>query len=333
MPGLVTTGHFDRRSSVGAIRGMFVHEDIQAELETLQPNLEGSVISSFGSADFQDKNASLGPKYGHVVCEGDDATDFLNRLTTIVPKQIDDGAGSPGFLLSHNGKIKVSFELFRHSQTRLSLFCHPTEVDLLHNSLDMFHFGERLTLNIEAPKIAVLVERVKMKALSFFAVAQFENWRNQEGYNLLLLGSNEASEFLKACAIDCLSIGGFRDFERFRIRCAIALGPNEWNDKFTPLDANGHQGIVELKGCYPGQEVIERTIAIGRPARKLVRAQGKSLAVGSSVVSLDGKEIGEITSVTRGGPTEDLGLAIVKSKISLDETYKLGNESVFLTAI
>lgn len=333
MRGLVATGHFDIWSSSGAIKGTSVHENIHAELETLQPNLEGSVISSFGIADFQDKNASLGPKYGHVVCEGDDATDFLNRLTTIVPKQIDDGAGSPGFLLSHNGKIKVSFELFRHSQTLISLFCHPTEVDLLHNSLDMFHFGESLTLNVEVPKIAVLVERPKMKALAYAAYVHFQNWRSQEDYDLLLLGSNEVSGFLKACAAEGLTVGGFGDFERFRIRSAIALGPNEWNDKFTPLDANGHQGIVELKGCYPGQEVIERTIAIGRPARKLVRAQGKSLSVGSPVISVDGKEIGEITSVIRGGPEEDLGLAIVKSKISLDETYKLGNESVFLTAI
>ncbi|NDG86203.1 MAG: hypothetical protein EBX52_14335, partial [Proteobacteria bacterium] len=57
----------------------------------------------------------------------------------------------------------------------------------------------------------------------------------------------------------------------------LSLTPKQGNEfeldgKTNPLEVNLRHAISDQKGCYPGQEVIEKIIAIGSPARKLCLA-------------------------------------------------------------
>ena len=65
------------------------------------------------------------------------------------------------------------------------------------------------------------------------------------------------------------------------------------------------------KGCYPGQELVERMDSRGADAPRTLRivdlAQGA--AVGDAVHDADGNEVGVVTSVTGEG---GIGLAYVK---------------------
>ena len=128
-------------------------------------------------------------------------------------------------------------------------------------------------------------------------------------------------------------LGGLHDFERLRIQHGIAVAPFEWNERYTPLDVNGRVGIVEQKGCYPGQEVIERTIAIGRPARRLVTVKGQIISPNEEIFNGGDESIGVITSVVQSSPSTRLGLAVIRSKASLTETYRTANESVSLYSV
>ncbi len=64
------------------------------------------------------------------------------------------------------------------------------------------------------------------------------------------------------------------------------------------------------KGCYPGQELVERMDSRGADAPMSLRIVevGSTAAVGDAVV-VDGAEIGTITSVS---PSGDLALALIK---------------------
>ena len=60
----------------------------------------------------------------------------------------------------------------------------------------------------------------------------------------------------------------------------VALGAPahgyEYTSRVTPLDIetpNALISVTEGKGCYPGQEVIERTLALGRASRQLMRLE------------------------------------------------------------
>jgi folate-binding protein YgfZ len=85
-----------------------------------------------------------------------------------------------------------------------------------------------------------------------------------------------------------------------------------------PLEVNLRHAIHDNKGCYPGQEVIEKIISLGSPPRKLCLLEllpGENRAEShledalprSILDSATGAEVGTLTSFSK-----NLGLAIVK---------------------
>lgn len=113
----------------------------------------------------------------------------------------------------------------------------------------------------------------------------------------------------------------------------LALEPEEGREfhpdgETNPLEVNLASAIDENKGCYPGQEVIEKIISLGSPARRLCLLRrsgtdGDASSDASSDVSSDtkrgalplpavlldstGAEAGKLTS-----SDGDVALAIVK---------------------
>lgn len=75
-----------------------------------------------------------------------------------------------------------------------------------------------------------------------------------------------------------------------------------------PLEVNLRHAIADQKGCYPGQEVIEKIIALGSPARRLCQVRSDSIltTLPIALTTEDGSEAGWLTSAS--GP---LGLAII----------------------
>lgn len=68
-----------------------------------------------------------------------------------------------------------------------------------------------------------------------------------------------------------------------RIKARIPKFGNEFvsNGETNPLEVNLESAIHDQKGCYPGQEVIEKIIAIGSPAKKLclVKCENPSASI------------------------------------------------------
>ena len=75
---------------------------------------------------------------------------------------------------------------------------------------------------------------------------------------------------------------------------------NELTEDSNPLDAGAFDWVASNKGCYPGQEVIEKIISLGSPSKNLcllsfesgapIPAQGDTILAG-------GTTVGTITSV------------------------------------
>jgi folate-binding protein YgfZ len=98
-----------------------------------------------------------------------------------------------------------------------------------------------------------------------------------------------------------------------RIRGLIPKEGSEFKADGTtnPLEVNLRVAIADQKGCYPGQEVIEKIISLGSPAKKLCLAKRLSGTedpmVPAPVSGQDGTEAGLLTSVSLGE-----GLVILK---------------------
>ncbi len=104
--------------------------------------------------------------------------------------------------------------------------------------------------------------------------------------------------------------------EKDRIQQRIPKEGNEFvaDGQTNPLEINLQNAIHDQKGCYPGQEVIEKIIAIGSPSKRLclVRITDENFATVSLPLELD---FGKLTSFV-----SPFGLAIVRKTHTLPGT-------------
>jgi folate-binding protein YgfZ len=90
---------------------------------------------------------------------------------------------------------------------------------------------------------------------------------------------------------------GTEALEMFRISQGIpAYGQDIW-ERYLPQETNQAHALHFVKGCYVGQEIVERIRARANVHRGLVGfvVDGHLPAVGSKV-QLNGKDVGEVTS-------------------------------------
>src|SRR5690606_38294587 len=104
--------------------------------------------------------------------------------------------------------------------------------------------------------------------------------------------------------------------ESWRIQALRPRVDAELTEAANPLEIGLREGIADNKGCYPGQEVIEKIISLGSPARRLARVdgQGAKPAPGSKVFNEaePPAEVGEITSSVEVTPGRFEALALVR---------------------
>jgi len=100
--------------------------------------------------------------------------------------------------------------------------------------------------------------------------------------------------------------------EAIRIENGIARIGVDTNDKTIALEARLDRSISFNKGCYLGQETIERATARGGLKKRMFgfKFNGAAPSAGA-VLSLDGKEVGRVSSAIRSPRFGAIGLAIL----------------------
>ncbi len=100
--------------------------------------------------------------------------------------------------------------------------------------------------------------------------------------------------------------------EVLRVEQGIARVGIDATEKTIALEARLENGISYNKGCYVGQETVERATARGGIRKRLcgLRVAGRSPQPGATAW-LDGKEVGRVTSVAASPTLGGLGLAIM----------------------
>ncbi len=109
-------------------------------------------------------------------------------------------------------------------------------------------------------------------------------------------------------------------WEQFRVEHGIPTHPNEINDGVNPLEIGLEGAVHENKGCYPGQEVIEKIRSYGKLSRRLVLVGGAGGAPSSPATVLtvgDGgapRDVGTLTSAVESARDKNrwIGLALLQ---------------------
>jgi tRNA-modifying protein YgfZ len=101
--------------------------------------------------------------------------------------------------------------------------------------------------------------------------------------------------------------------ETIRIENGIAQVGVDTTDKTIALEARLNRAISFNKGCYLGQETIERATARGGLKKRMfgLKFNTADAPAAGTVLSLDGKEVGRVTSSVRSPRFGAIGLAIL----------------------
>ena len=315
----------------GVVRGF---GDVAAELEAAHV---GALLIDLSH---RDRLAVAGP----------DAPGFLNRILSLDVLTLPVGAGGRPFLLDARGRIVGAFRLLRTGPDAYLFEASRGHGAAIIERLDHYHFGERIAvepvseawalLTIQgpaAPRVLASLDLPAPDAPYGHASASlggapgrvarvdrgtgpgFDLWCAPEGFVPLWRGLIEAGA--RAGGVDALEIA--------RIEAGRPDHPAELGDHATPLEVGAADGCSEGKGCYPGQEVIERTLAIGRPARALIAVTAPDPLVAGAPVRVDDAVAGTLTSAAALPDGRHVGLALVKRAFAQAST--LVSQGVTLT--
>jgi folate-binding protein YgfZ len=98
-----------------------------------------------------------------------------------------------------------------------------------------------------------------------------------------------------------------------RVENGVAMVGVDTTDKTIALEARLNRAISFNKGCYLGQETIERATARGGLKKQMfgLKFNTATAPAAGSVLSLDGKEVGRVTSAVISPRFGAIGLAIL----------------------
>jgi len=253
-----------------------------------------------------------------ITLTGGDRVRWLNGMVTNNIRDLASGHGVYAFLLNPQGHILGDLYAYNRgdsmlvetdqSQTEklLATFDHYIIMD----DVELTNVSQKLTaIAIAGPKVrdvlrAAEFEISELEPLQFVDVT----WQNAavtvvrgdnasiETYELWL-SPDQATLLRDALIKSGATPAGTAALERLRIAAGIPRYGQDIRERDLPQETEQQRALHFSKGCYIGQEIVERIRSRGNVHRKFTgfEVQGALPAVGAKI-QLDGRDIGEITS-------------------------------------
>lgn len=250
-----------------------------------------------------------------VTVEGPEATDFLQGQLSQDVAALAVGASARSFLLQPTGKVEAWLRVTRTAGEQLLLDVEQGFGDAVLTRLQRFKLRTKADLALD--QLSGLAVRgpgaagFEPEARSTIAAAA--GWPGVEGIDLL---SGDP------LALAGVPLADSSALEALRIECGVPAMGAELTEATIPAEAG--QWLIEAsvsftKGCYTGQELVARIDSRGgnvpRPIRGLL-VDGDPPPVGASV-TVDGKEVGHVTSSAWSGSLGAISLAPIARAVEI----------------
>jgi folate-binding protein YgfZ len=256
---------------------------------------------------------------GWIRVTGEDRVRWLNGMVTNSIQHLTAGEGTYNFLLSVQGRIQGDATIFARPDDLL-METVSTHVSTLITLLDRFIIMDdveladisstRSGLLVAGPKAASLLQQIGLAANDLEALAMRSlTWNDSHvdilhAYSPLVsryeLWADEATTAKLASTLQGLGTTLCEDqcLEWLRILEGTPQIGTDIRDRELPQETGQTRALHFAKGCYLGQEIVERIRSRGNVHRTFsgFRFDGDLPATGT-VLEADGKQIGELTSV------------------------------------
>src|SRR5271155_5230770 len=193
----------------------------------------------------------------HAIVEltGPDRVRYLNAIVSNDVKSLGEGRGTLALLLTPQGHILAELEIYA-LQNKLLVLSHASVRERTVATLDKFIIMDDVTLSdvteqfgsfaLEGPGAEIIAPRRHLAPL----------WKNMRASVVTQHGA----------AI------GMRAVNSLRLEAGIPWFPDDFNDTVIPHEAALEATHISFsKGCYTGQEIVERVRSRGQVNRRRVQ--------------------------------------------------------------
>jgi folate-binding protein YgfZ len=288
--------------SVLAQPAMADHGDVRSEFQAL--------ISAAGVYDLSSR--------AKVSLTGGDRTRWLNGMVTNNVRDLEPGSGVYAFLLNPQGHILGDLYAYNRGESLL-VDTDLSQVEkilavfdkyIIMDDVEVANITDRMSaLGIAGPK-----SRETLRAAGFevpeLKPLQFVETTWQQIGVTVVRGDNPQVETFELWVApgdaervsDALLKAGAKPvgsaaLDLLRIATGIPRYGVDIRERDLPQETEQERALNFSKGCYVGQEIVERIRSRGQVRRKFTgfEIDGQPPAAGSKI-QIDGKDVGEITS-------------------------------------
>jgi folate-binding protein YgfZ len=255
-----------------------------------------------------------------IVISGKDRTRWLNGMISNNVRDLPEGRGVYAFILNPQGHILGDLYVWNRGESLLAdidTFQAQSLLGLLKRYIIMDKVeledqqGRLAVLGLEGPQAERVIREmgIELPALDSLQFAEL-TWRGQpvtvargdDGpvpHFELWAPAEVAGQLWQAAISSGAQPVGTEALEMLRVAAGTPRYGTDIRQRDLPQETGQARALNYNKGCYIGQEIVERIRARGRVHRMFTgfRLQSDNAAPGSKVLA--GEAVGEITSVAR----------------------------------
>jgi len=291
---------------------------------TLQDNSTQSPAPDFGDvrAEFQALLSGCGlyelGGRAKIQLTGSDRVRWLNGMISNNVRDLPTGHGVYAFLLNAQGRIQTDLYAFNRGESLLvdmergqrdkiwELFDHF----IIADDVEMADVSDKITaLGLTGPESRAVLARagVDLPELAYLEFADVQ-WRElaitvvrageESGESWQLWAGPQPVTTLRDALVKAgATPSGSSALNLFRISRGIPQFGQDIRDRDLPQETGQTRALNFTKGCYLGQEIVERIRSRGAVHRQFTAfAVEGPLPEAGSKIQAEGKEVGEITS-------------------------------------
>lgn len=229
-------------------------------------------------------NSGLTPRWSFLKLTGKDAFDLIHRLSTVDIHQLPLGEESPGFFLSPQGKVRAYFRVRKIDPSTLGFEFDPgPHQEWRHSLMDFvsfytfqekIHWEDSLQSHPETVPCWIFGNNPDLlpeEWSSYSEMDTFFHGTHDFGRPWWSIWGPSSVIQKKLEALPSELISSHQALTDWRVHALTPHIDVEIRLDSNPLELGLGNAITDQKGCYPGQEVIEKIVSLGAPAQRLCR--------------------------------------------------------------
>lgn len=274
-----------------------------------------------------------------------DSRRYLNARLSNNIASLKTGTTCRAAALTPQGRTEGVFEVLQRSEEDYLLVCDEGDREKVIAALRRYIVADRVAVNDRSNEYSLIhlggcpdpiVSAVCGGLLASRETAQFGTGkdllfyrrpRSGDGGIDVLCSRTISTDFLANLHKHAVVEATPEEQTLYRIKAGIPAFPQELNEESLLVEGSAEDLISRDKGCYVGQEVVERVSAIGKVPRKLRRIALATITnlEGKEQVFMDSTAVGNVVSFARDkGAGRTYCFAFVKN----DPRYESGKVTV-----